>query len=291
MNRNILWIKAAVRFRKSLEEAKLTDWIIAVCTLCILIVAMIAAVISYFQWHEMHAGGVDTHDLAVAAKAQADANRAEAESMKTLADRAQRQAEASDHLAQQSAVSAEAAMKSARDADISAQATKSMAATAAASLTAAQENEQLDQRPWLAVTSLNLVRFKADDRVQVKVTFMNSGRSPALHVQVVSVINLLAKNEAPRFLQRASGVATRALAPQTGNANTKDSDFFLAAESKEEVEHFTRTIWAWGYVRYDDAFGNPHLTQFCGFTRNEVPSAKITEGMDLFLCSDNNSMN
>ena len=114
---------------------------------------------------------------------------------------------------------------------------------------------------------------------------------PALHVQIVNVINLLGKKEAPQFLQPVSGVAMRALAPQGENANTKDSDFYLTAESEEEVEHFTRTIWAWGYIRYDDAFGNPHLTQFCGFTRNEFPSAKITEGMELFLCSDNNSMN
>jgi hypothetical protein len=155
-----LRLKAFVRLRKSVEDAKLTDWIMAISTICILLVAIVAAGISYYQWHEMHGGGIDTHELALAAKAQAEANKAEAEAMKNLADRAEKQAEASDKLARQSAISAQAAIKSARDADISAQATKSMAGTAETSLRVAQKNEELDQRPWVAVTALRLARLR-----------------------------------------------------------------------------------------------------------------------------------
>ena len=44
------------------------------------------------QWNEMHSGSADTHDLAIAAKSQADAAKSQADTTKTIAEAAKSQA-------------------------------------------------------------------------------------------------------------------------------------------------------------------------------------------------------
>jgi hypothetical protein len=63
------------------ESAKWTDVAIVILTIGIVIV-------SGLQWHEMHSGSADTHDLAMAAKAQADAAKAQADRMSNMSDAA-----------------------------------------------------------------------------------------------------------------------------------------------------------------------------------------------------------
>ena len=119
----ILSKKISQGLKRVFAKATPADWIMAFCSVCLLAVAVTAALISYFQWHEMHTGGADTHELAQSAKAQADAVKAEADSMKSLAERTLRQAEATDKLAMQAEISASASIQSARDADISTKST------------------------------------------------------------------------------------------------------------------------------------------------------------------------
>lgn len=280
---------------KWLGEATLTDWIMAVSTVCILFVAAIAACISYFQWREMHSGGADTHELALAANAQAGATKAEADAMRELAERELRQAEATDELARQAEKSASAAVASARDSDVSAKATKEMAAISAASLENARQSERLDQRPWVYVSSLRLTKFQADSKIEAHLAFGNSGRSPALHMEVIGNLFVAEKATNPDFLAPgplANFVSLRALAPQGGNDWTFESKKALGADEKSEVERFSRVIWFWGFIRYDDAVGASHLTQFCGNTLNNgVDSRKVSEGMELGLCPNQNGMN
>jgi hypothetical protein len=287
-------LKTGSRFEKFFKEATLADWIMAFCTTCLLFVAGIAACISYFQWREMHSGGVDTHDLAIAAKAQADATKAEADSMRDLAERSLRQAEATDKLAKQAEISASASIQSARDADISAKATKDMASISAETLKNAKENAQLDQRPWLSVGSLRLTKYQTDSKLETILIFTNSGRSPALHVSIVGSISSLDKKINPTFFNIApnsDATAYRSVPPQGTDIWTTESIKLIDADEKDKIDHFSHIIWAVGFIRYEDAYGTPHVTQFCGYTRDKIKNSKINEGMDLNLCSDNNGMN
>ena len=255
---------------------------------------VIAAGISFFQWREMHSGGEDTHDLALAAKAQADATKAEADAMRDLAERALRQAKATDKLARAAERSASAADESARDADVSARATKDMAAISAASLDNARQSDRLDQRPWVYVSSMRLTKFQPDSKFEAHLVFANSGRSPALHMEVVGNLVIMNRSANPDFLPPApltSFISLRALAPQGANDWTFETPKMLSADEKYEVERFLQVIWFWGYIRYDDAVGVQHLTQFCGNTlSNGLDSRKVSEGMEFSLCPNQNGM-
>jgi hypothetical protein len=275
------------------KAATRTDWIMALCSVCLLVVAATAAVISYFQWHEMHAGGADTHELAESAKAQADAVKAEADSMKSLAERTLRQAEATDKLAEQAEKSASASIQSARDADISTKATKDMVKLSEKTLENAKLNIQLDQRPWISITSVRLTKFQANSKIEAQVGFLNSGRSPALRISIIGTVLSLDNKIEPNFLPigpDSSAKAFRAIPPQGSNVWTQDSLQIIGDDEKDRIEHLFHIIWVSGYIRYYDAFGDVHVTQFCGYTRDRPATSKITEGMDLYLCLTNGEM-
>jgi hypothetical protein len=266
----------------------------ALCSVCLLAVAVTAALISYFQWHEMHTGGADTHELAQSAKAQADAVKAEADSMKSLAERTLRQAEATDKLAKQAEISASASIQSARDADMSTKSTKEMVRISEETLENAKLNVQLDQRPWISVTSLKLTKFQANSKIEAQLVFLNSGRSPALHISIIGAVLSLDNKTEPSFLPigpESDARAFRAIPPQGSNVWTQDSVQSIGDEEKDRIERSFRVIWVSGYIRYGDTFGGIHVTQFCGYTRDRTVTSKITEGMDLHLCPTNNGMN
>jgi hypothetical protein len=106
-----------------LEKAKWTDIAIVVLTVDIVVV-------SALQWHEMHAGSADTHDLAIAAKAQADAARAQAEA-------ATRNSDETHNLAEEAKLQAGASKRAAD------------AATSAAKTSA--DSLVLAERPWIRI--------------------------------------------------------------------------------------------------------------------------------------------
>jgi len=289
----VLSKKGYSRLKKIFKAATLADWIMALCSVCLLVVAVTAALISYFQWREMHTGGVDTHELAQSAKAQADAVKAEADSMKSLAERTLRQAEATDKLAKQAAISASASIQSARDADISKNATKDMVKISENTLENAKLNVQLDQRPWISVTSLKLTKFQPNSKIEAQLVFLNSGRSPALHISIIGIVVFLDNKIEPNFIltgTESDARAFRAVPPQGTNTWTEDSVQSIGDEEKDRIERSFHTIWVSGYIRYGDTFGGTHITQFCGYTRDRTVTSKIAEGMDLPLCSSNNGM-
>lgn len=126
------------------------------------------------QWYEMHSGGIDTHDLAVAAKAQADAAKSQADDTKTIAESAKSQANNTEKLAL---------------------ASKSAADTAASALGETQREFRTGERPYLTPTprggfelpnGVHLVVHndeKGNIKLSIEIVMTNSGKSPAIEVR------------------------------------------------------------------------------------------------------------
>jgi hypothetical protein len=124
------------------------------------IVILATGIFIALQWHEMHSGGQDTHDLAVAAGKQADAASKQADRMKDQADR-----------------------------------TKELVAAAKQSADTAHETLTRSVRPWVGVDSVHLTEpigfIKAGDEKDptyfvsgsIEITIKNYGSSPALSVK------------------------------------------------------------------------------------------------------------
>jgi len=144
---------------KWVRRSTLTDWLI------VLLTAVIAGT-SYLQWHEIRAGGQDTHDLAVAAQRQADAAKLQLEEMKKQSTDTHDLAVAAKH-------QADAAKKSADT---------------------AHEALTRSQRPWLGAEGMKFLATPEISKTgdvftvesQRELIVKNYGTSPALAVEISS---------------------------------------------------------------------------------------------------------
>ncbi len=145
-----------------MEKAKWTD--IAIVVLTVGIVA-----VSALQWHEMHAGSADTHDLAIAAKAQADAARAQAGAAAKNSDETHNLAE---------------------EAKLQAMAAKQAADAATSAATTSADSLVLAERPWVRIKHRIVRPLTFDEpawkgavaRIVIEDTLENVGPTVALNV-------------------------------------------------------------------------------------------------------------
>jgi hypothetical protein len=150
--------------------------------LIVLLTTVIAGT-SYLQWHEINAGGKDTHDLAVAAKTQA-------EKMKSMSDAADKIRQAAQDMVAQDQRIADNAEKSL--AASNKQSKAALDATIAASQQSnalAKEALNAQTRPWLGIEgNLTLVNRSSDDtsiNIEFEYRLRNYGQSPATKVAQV----------------------------------------------------------------------------------------------------------
>jgi hypothetical protein len=116
------------------------------------------------QWQEMKSSGTDTHDLALAAKAQTDKMT---ESLKKT-----------DDLIRQATDQAKAA--------------KTVANAAMESANTAKRQLQMSERPWVYATDWSLIEplsfTEKGGKIGLGITLKNVGHSPAIHVRFVSKV-------------------------------------------------------------------------------------------------------
>jgi hypothetical protein len=203
---------------------------------------------------EMGKSAKDTRDVAMAAKAQADSTRA-------LAENALDQARTSTLLAEEFKRSADASKASAES-------YASMANSTAENLKFTQQNVRLEQRAWVSAL-MSLRRFQAGEPILAEIVTSNSGKTPALHVDVTTEVLLAApSSEPPRngsAARQAQDEQARNLAPQSAMRITVGEKMEIAADDFKKIDDGLLQYTLSGVIRYADIFGNCHETRFCGF--------------------------
>jgi len=203
---------------------------------------------------EMGKSAKDTHDLAAAAKAQSDSTRA-------LAENALDQAKTSTLLAEEFKRSADASKASAES-------YASMANSTAENLRFTQQNVHLEQRAWVS-TLMSLRQFRAGEPILADIVTSNSGKTPALHVDVTTEVLLaVPSSEPPRngsTARQSQDEQARNLAPQAAMRITVGEKMEIAAEDFKKIDDGLLQYTLSGVIRYADIFGNCHETHFCGF--------------------------
>jgi hypothetical protein len=203
---------------------------------------------------EMGKSAKDTHDVAAAAKAQADSTRA-------LAENALEQAKTSTLLAEEFKRSADASKASAES-------YASMANSTAENLKFTQQNVHLEQRAWVSAL-MSLRQFKAGKPILADIVTSNSGKTPALHVDVTLEVLLAAPSSEPpqngSAARQSQDEPARNLAPQAAMRTIVGEKMEIAAEDFKKIDDGLLQYTVSGVIRYADIFGNCHETRFCGF--------------------------
>lgn len=234
-------------WRKKIKEdkPKWTDKAVVFFTFCLVVVAVVQGIIFFKQWQEMHSGGTDTHDLALAAKAQAD-------EAKEQVDKMSKSLTKTDMLIKEAAAQATAtnilAVQAQRSADLAQQAIKTTVES---------------ERPWIGVSSAQISNFTEGQTSQFILTITNSGKRPA---SSRSIYGFAVFKSLPLF-------------PTLGNNNLVSESYILPGASTSatfeynvppgafsEWKRSKQVFYLFAEIVYRDVGTNAsYITDFCEF--------------------------
>jgi len=230
----------------------LSDLLMVISTIFIAAATVVNVGVAYKMWEEMHTGGVDTHDLAAAAKAQAEA-------AKTIAESSKKQAENIASLLIIAGKQAQAAQDN---------------------VVAIQREMRQDQRAWISVDV-------SEKPGWFTVSMHNTGKTPALNTTYVAGFiagkrgtvpkeDFTKSNSSMGWPEKKLTVTGYVIAP---NASQVASDWHgkFADIYKSDAER----TYIEGRITYDDVFGGHHETLFCYWY--SPPS-------EFVICNDQNKM-
>jgi hypothetical protein len=242
----LMWIR---------RDTTSTDWLI------VLLTAVIAGT-SYLQWHEIKSGGRDTHDLAVAAKAQADKMK----DMSEAADKIRQAAEGMVAQEQRIADNAKIAVDAANG-----QSKSALDTTIAAS--------RLDQRAWMGITQV-IGKPEEDKVFDVTIELKNSGKTPANNVVIYNVYDPVPVGDGAHFGWETLVPNKFGTVPPNVERLFTIHPSKFAKLTKADMDTFnTRTMWVHGRITYDDIFGRHHWLTYC---------TSLTAGWVWAFCSEHN---
>jgi hypothetical protein len=217
------------------------------------------------QWNEMRTGAADTHDLAVAAKSQADAAKSQADNTKTIADAAKSQADNTMHLATAATDQVTKLAAGVRESHALAKATQD-------TLLQIRKNFVKEQRPyiWLVPGDPN---FEVGKRMVWNINFSNYGHSPAVHVRfcVMSTLGqdllavLIPENREKTCRPMMAEASNTIYPPGYVGFSTAESDHPLSADEVALIRNHDAVLGIMGKIEYEDTSGNSYESLFCSF--------------------------
>lgn len=229
------------------------------------VVAVVTCFILALQFNEMRTGSKDTHDLAVAAKAQSDASKAIAESAKSQSEATARIAWATTDEVNQLRASVGEQHSATVHADLSL---------------------QRSERPWVNAESIEIhgLTFPNDNtpvvNMSTKTILRNTGKSVArngwswLWLAPNTSVQMLREN----WRKPCQVIAQQKAAVARSNKLRLGANWpigFVLVPGQATEEHLSIGIsdltmsntrngyWVLGCTTYDDQFGNHHHTNFC----------------------------
>lgn len=218
------------RIKDAARKCSATDWLMVFFTSLICLTTAIYTYYARKQWAEMHTSGADTHSLAIAAKAQADAAQSQVEKMKESLDKTD-----------------ELAIAAKRSADYSEKALK-----------VAEQEARVSQRAWIAVEVHGLLTPSA---CKVQIAFMNQGRTPAVNVRYLENIDYGFRTPPISALPERKADPTFPIPPNGAFTEELPIDFCIKGGMKTLNARDFRAVLH-GIVWYNDIFHHRHWAEF-----------------------------
>lgn len=247
------------------DRVKRAEWWMIWLTAAIAFSGFCAVGVGYMQWREIHAGSTDTHDLAVAAKTQADKMK----SMSEAAEKIQNAAEGMVTQDQRIADNAQSALD----------ASNKQSKTA---LDATIAQNRLDERPWIGIGQFRVARFEEKKPVTVDIQINNSGKTPALHVtqwikykyDTISQLGPL-----PSDFISANWQHVGSIPPQGNQVLHIYLPWDIWAGNLNSLTAKRTRLSFFGEISYDDVASVSHRTQICIFMIDpEIRELAFCEG-------------
>jgi hypothetical protein len=216
-------------------------------------IVLATAIFIGLQWLEIRSGGADTHDLAVAAKAQAN-------KMKDMSEAADKIRQAAEDMVIQDRRIADNAQRSLN-----------------ASIAAARN----DQRAWLGPTEITPFEFKVGEVMPaMKVTVRNNGKTPAFKFTSQIALRVFKKGEKfePRYAIVSTPASIDVVQPNGGlQLNTGVGVNKLTEQNIADLRLGDVLVYLFGKGRYEDVFHRTHHFTFCVRVGTDLKSVDSCE--------------
>lgn len=142
----------------------------------------------------------------------------------------------------------------------------------------------IENRAWVNISDASHTEFKAGEKVICKITFTNTGKSPALKMRIHAQIGIFNESEPslPITPPREKGFSEMVLGPSIQLSNGISMSEPITEENIAAIKQGTAFLFVWGVITYDDILGDNHKTTFCLYNGSGTK--------DFNGCSDNNTM-
>ena len=138
------------------------------------------------------------------------------------------------------------------------------------------ENFKIDERAWIALTKIMLTHMQAPDPINVSISIVNSGRTPALGISEKCILHaaeglISIDRYAENPVEKAGGpVSSFTLFPSV-RMELPVATGYTDALGIESVNNGKTVLYAFCTIEYSDIFKAIHHTRFCG---RYLPDAK-----------------
>ncbi len=146
-----------------------------------------------------------------------------------------------------------------------------------------EKTMRLDQRAWINA-SISQAPLIDGQPIKMPLKLVNTGKTPAVNVDGVIVVNLLSQNEQPDFAYRTGhprlrfeggtflpGIPSDYLLPVLPKHLALEkplNPILCTPEIRQNIENGSAYIVVHGKVTYDDIFGISHWLTFCTYSHN-----------------------
>lgn len=140
-----------------------------------------------------------------------------------------------------------------------------------ATLKSVTDSSHLDQRAWIGINWIGPLSLEPNKKATIPTWVKNSGKTPALDVDVRVQIDILpsAQKFRPRYGENASS-GKRVFQPQVTEHLVVTTRIELGENEIRSLEKGHTVAYASGKFTYSDIFGNSHFTEFCWYYRPTI---------------------
>jgi hypothetical protein len=254
------------------RTATATIWM-AVFTCLLLVVTGGTLLILRSQLNEMHAGGIDTHDLAVAAGRQAVAAKSQSETAQTTLDSIK--ANGTETKSQIDRLIAEQAKTATAMRDAVTQARKSMESSELQST----HSLEVSERAWVGDTGVDVTGdIAVGQQPFAQLVMLNSGKTPAIHTEVRFRMQIFCGTfpVSPEYDPLGSP-STFMLVP--GIPRRAGMTHFVTPLTSGQMEQINRpgcNLYIYGKILYRDIFEHSHWKHTCSYWAKGTPNTILS---------------
>ena len=161
--------------------------------------------------------------------------------------------------------------------------TKQSVDAANASIKQSMEVARLDQRAWVAVTSITSNSPQIGQQFAAKIVVKNTGKTFARHLRVSCFSRLTPKEKTMNFSQiveqeeaLAKNRSVGVLAPDAVYGSGVSGEGTITQESFDRFRA-GEILYIFGRVSYEDVFHRPHWTTYCSYITHGEPGSAVFE--------------